>query len=153
MYSTRVKIGGGGGGGWVHWRSHFARVTQGWYRLRNPGNSCGSEYDGTLGKEAASFHWIRPWSRDEIFPLDMSGIGIGNTLLLVKFTAPNISCILMHTYRKESLMYHRVTSTHTPKHQTHCRCSGLSQNPEIHLPAVSPSGQHRPIGAMRHKLT
>ena len=38
----------------------------------------------------------------------------------------------------------KVTSTHTPKHQTHCRCSGLSQNPEVHLPAVSPSGSTVP---------
>ena len=39
----------------------------------------------------------------EIFPSDMSGIAFGNTLLLVKFTSPNISCNIMRTYRKESL--------------------------------------------------
>ena len=126
MYSTRVKIGGGGGGGGggVRWRSDFVRVTRGWYCLRNPGNSCGSELTDLLGKRLqASVEYVHEVGT-KIFPSDMSGIAFGNTLLLVKFTSPNISCIIMHTYRKESLMYHRVTSTHTPKHQTHCWCSG-----------------------------
>ena len=152
-YSARSRCTVHGWRSGVHFVGGWGWFFKGDTRLVPPKKSrnfCDSEYDGTLGKEAASFHWIRPWSRDEIFPSDMSGRAFGDTLLLVKFTSPNI---IMHTYRKGTLMYHRVTSTHTPKHQTHCRCSGLSQNPEVHRPAVSLSGQHCPIGAMRHKLT